>query len=190
MWKQFRVAMLLLFWMSLLTGVAYPLLTCAVAEAFFAEKAHGSLVRRDGRIVGSRLIGRWYEEGRYFWPRPSATGPGPYNGASSSGSNLGPLHADLAKGRAARQAALWEVDKGNRRAAPADLLTASGSGLDPHISPAAAAYQAERVAKARGLRGEQVEALIAAATEGRQFGILGEARVNVLELNLSLDDLQ
>ncbi len=188
MWKQIRPALYLLFWLTLLTGIVYPLVTTAVADAVFAEKAHGSLLRKDGRLVGSALIGQWFADAKYFWPRPSATAPEPYNGASSSGSNLGTLSEDLRKQRAGRQAALWEADPGNRDAAPQDLLAASGSGLDPHISPAAAAYQAGRVARMRGMPRERVDALIAAATEGRQFGVLGEPRVNVLVLNLSLDE--
>jgi K+-transporting ATPase ATPase C chain len=174
---------------TLLTGVIYPVAVTLVAGALFPRQAGGSLILRDGKPVGSSLLGQYVESPKYFWGRLSATSPVPDNAASSSGSNLGPSNAALHDAVKGRVAALKALDASNTAPVPIDLATASGSGLDPHISPAAADYQIARVAKARGLETVQVRALVVAHTEGRQLGILGESRVNVLELNLALDQL-
>jgi len=176
-------------WFTLLTGAVYPLAVTLGAKAFFPRQAAGSLIVRDGRPVGSVLIGQYTDDPKYFWGRLSATSPFPDNAASSSGSNLGPSNPALRDAVKARIAALRAVDSSNTAAVPIDLVTASGSGLDPHISPAAADYQIARVARTRGLDTLKVRALVFAHTEGRQLGILGEARVNVLLLNLALDQL-
>src|SRR5262249_18432744 len=157
------------------------------AQLAFPEKANGSLIHVDEKIAGSSLIGQPFEDPKYFWGRPSATTPFPYNAAASNGSNLGPTNPDLAKAVRARVAALRAADPDNHAPVPIDLVTASASGLDPHVSPAAAEYQVSRVAQARGLDESEVRRLVARHTEGRTFGLLGEARVNVLELNLNLD---
>jgi K+-transporting ATPase ATPase C chain len=175
--------------MSLVTGIAYPLVVTAAAQLAFAGKANGSLIRRDGEICGSSLVGQSFDEPDFFWGRPSVTPSCAYNAASSSGSNLGPTNPALRQAVLARAAALRAADPRNRNPIPVDLVTASGSGLDPHISPAAAAYQAPRVAKARGLSLEFVKRLIAGRTQGRDWLVLGEPRVNVLELNLELAKL-
>ncbi|WP_148714620.1 potassium-transporting ATPase subunit KdpC [Chitinolyticbacter meiyuanensis] len=188
--KLIRPAVTIFALLTVITGVAYPLAVTAIAEVGFKEQAHGSLIEQDGRVVGSRLIGQSFTDPRYFWGRPSATGPMANNGAASSGSNLGPSNPALHGAVKARVAALRAADPGNTAPVPVDLVTASASGLDPHISPAAAAYQAPRIARLRGVALPQVQALIAAHTEGRQLGVLGEARVNVLTLNLALDALQ
>lgn len=186
----FRPAISLFILLSLITGVAYPLLVTGIGKAVFPDQAVGSLIVKDGKPVGSTLIGQNFSDPKYFWGRLSATGPYPYNGGASSGSNLGPLNPALADAVKGRLDALRAVDPDNKLLIPADLVTASGSGLDPHISPAAAAYQVERVAKAHDLTVDQIKALVSANTEGRQWGLFGEARVNVLQLNLALDDLQ
>lgn len=173
--------------LTLLTGIAYPLAVSGVVSALLPEEAAGSLIVRDGQPVGSRLIGQSFSDPKYFWGRPSATAPQPYNAAASGGSNLGPLNPALVDAVHARIAALKAADPDNVLPIPADLVTASGSGLDPHISPAAAAYQLARVARVRGLDAQTVAALVEQNTEGRQWGFLGEARVNVLALNLALD---
>lgn len=178
-----------LLWFTLLTGAVYPLAVTLGAKAFFPRQAAGSLIVRDGRPVGSVLIGQYTDDPKYFWGRLSATSPFPDNAASSSGSNLGPSNPALRDAVKARIAALRAVDSSNTAAVPIDLVTASGSGLDPHISPAAADYQIARVARTRGLDTLKVRALVLAHTEGRQLGILGEARVNVLLLDLALDQL-
>jgi K+-transporting ATPase ATPase C chain len=178
----------LLVALSVITGIAYPLVVTGVGRLAFPRQSGGSLVVRDGRIVGSRLIGQAFDDPKFFWGRPSATGPVPYNAAASSGSNLGPLNPALHDAVAARIAALRAADPTATGKVPVDLVTASGSGLDPHISPAAAEFQVGRVARARGLDPAAVRALVARHTEGRTFGLLGEPRVNVLELNLSLED--
>jgi K+-transporting ATPase ATPase C chain len=152
-------------------------------------KANGSLIVKDGKPVGSSLIGQSFSDPKYFWSRPSATGPTPYNASASSGSNLGPTNPALIDAVKARVQALRDADPGNRQPVPVDLVTASASGLDPHISPAAAEYQLARVARVRNLNPVAVRKLVAEHTEGRQFGILGEPRVNVLELNLALDGI-
>lgn len=176
--------------LGVLTGALYPLIVTGIARAVFPAEAAGSILRREGRIVGSSLIGQSFTGARYFWSRPSATTPQPYNGTASTGSNLGPLNPALADAVRARIAALRAVDPGNAVPIPVDLVTASASGLDPHISVAAAEYQAARVARERGLDVARVRALIAAHQEGRLLGLLGEPRVNVLELNLALDALK
>ncbi|UXY14915.1 potassium-transporting ATPase subunit KdpC [Chitiniphilus purpureus] len=185
--KLIRPAVTLFALLTLITGVAYPLAVTAIAEVGFKDEAHGSLIVQDGRVLGSRLIGQSFTDPRYFWGRPSATAPMANNRAASGGSNLGPSNPALHDAVKARVAALRAADPGNAAPVPVDLVTASASGLDPHISPAAAIYQASRIARLRGLPLARVEALIAAHTEGRQFGILGEPRVSVLELNLALD---
>jgi K+-transporting ATPase ATPase C chain len=185
--EHIRPALTMLLALTLLTGVVYPLIVTGLAQILFPQQATGSLVARDGRVIGSELIGQYFDAPKYFWSRPSATSPFPYNAAASSGSNLGPTNPVLIEAVKTRVAALRAADPGNEAPVPVDLVTASGSGLDPHISPAAALYQAKRVARARGLDENQVKGLIARHTEGRQFGILGEPRVNVLKLNLALD---
>lgn len=184
---MFRPAISLFVLLSLVTGVAYPLATTGIAKALFPSAANGSLIEKNGKLVGSSLIGQNFSSAKYFWSRPSATSPNPNNPLASGGSNLGPLNPALTEAVKARIAALKESDPGNNKPVPIDLVTASASGLDPHISPAAADYQVSRVAKARGLSVEQVQKLIQEHTEGRQWGIFGEPRVNVLELNLALD---
>lgn len=185
-----RPALVLFALLSLLTGVIYPLLVTCIAQLTFPGRAAGSLVMRDGHAVGSALIGQNFSSPGHFWGRPSATAPQPYNGVGSTGSNTGPLNPALAEAVKERIRALRAADPGDDAAIPVDLVTASGSGLDPEISVAAAGYQAARVARVRGLPEARVRALIAAHAEGRLFGILGEPRVNVLELNLALDALK
>jgi K+-transporting ATPase ATPase C chain len=182
-----RPALTLLLALTAITGIAYPLLVTGLAQLLFPGASNGSLILRDGKAVGSSLIGQPFADPKYFWGRPSATAPFANNAASSGGSNLGPTNSALTDAVKQRIDALRAADPGNRAPVPVDLVTASGSGLDPQISPAAAAYQAARVARVRGLTKGKVDALIAAATEGRQFGVLGEPRVNVLALNLALD---
>jgi K+-transporting ATPase ATPase C chain len=189
MTRQLKPALLSLLLFTLLTGVAYPLAVTGIAQLVFPAQANGSLLVRDGTIVGSALIGQPFDDPKYFWSRPSATGPAGYNGAASSGSNLGPLNDDLTTAIAGRIAALRAADPGNTAPVPIDLVTSSASGLDPHISPAAARYQAARVARARGLAESAVLTLVAEHTRPRQLGILGEPVVAVLPLNLALDAL-
>jgi K+-transporting ATPase ATPase C chain len=178
--------------LTILTGLMYPLAVTGIAQAIFPHQANGSLLIKDGRPIGSALIGQPFDEARYFWGRPSATSPVPYNAAASSGSNLGPTNPALIHAVQTRIAALKAADPENTALIPVDLVTASGSGLDPHISPAAADYQVRRVARARGRGMDErvVRRLVAEQTEGRQFGLLGEPRVNVLQLNLTLDAAQ
>lgn len=190
MWRYLRPALTLLFLFSLLTGLLYPLVVTAVAQTFFAYQANGSLIEKDGVVVGSALIGQPFDDPAYFWGRPSATAPYAYNAAASTGSNLAPSNPALTEQVAARVAALAAADAGNTLPIPVDLVTASGSGLDPHISVAAAEYQIARVARARGLETAVVRQLVADHVEGRTLGLLGEPRVNVLLLNLALDSLQ
>jgi K+-transporting ATPase ATPase C chain len=181
--------MLSLLLLTVITGVAYPLLVTGIAQLLFPEQATGTLIVLDGKAVGSSLIGQPFDDPRYFWGRLSATAPFAYNAGASSGSNLGPMTPALSKAVQDRVAALHAADPGNPQAIPVDLVTASGSGLDPHISPAAALYQVRRVARARGLDEAAVRQLVERHVEGRQFGLLGEPRVNVLALNLALDAL-
>jgi K+-transporting ATPase ATPase C chain len=187
MQEQIRSALTMLAILSLFTGLVYPLAVTGLAQLLFPHRANGSLVVRDGEVIGSELIGQNFDQPKYFWSRPSATSPFPYNAAASSGSNLGPTNPVLIEAVKGRVAALRTADPGNDQPIPVDLVTASGSGLDPHISLAAAAFQVRRVARARGLKEEVVERLVMQYTEGRQFALLGESRVNVLKLNLALD---
>ena len=185
-----RPALVLFLLLTVLTGFLYPLLVTGLAQLLFPQQAAGSVLTRDGHAVGSRLIGQSFSDPRYFWSRPSATTPQPYNGTASAGSNLGPLNPALLDAVRTRSAALHAADPDNHLPVPVDLVTASASGLDPEVSVAAASYQAARVARMRGLAPERVQALIAQHTEGRLLGVLGEPRVNVLELNLALDALK
>ena len=194
MLSHLRPALVLLGLFTVLTGLVYPAVVTGVAQTVFPDQANGSLVQEDGRTVGSALVGQEFAPNpAYVWGRPSATGPAPYTAfnnktaTGSSGSNLGPTNPALAEATAARAALLREADPGNTAPIPVDLVTASGSGLDPHISPAGAAYQMARVARARGMDVAAVRALVAEHTEGRTLGLLGEPRVNVLALNLALD---
>ena len=182
-----RPALILLIVLTVLTGVIYPAIVTGIAQLVFPRQANGSLIVKDGKVIGSALIGQPFDDPKYFWGRPSATSPFGYNAASSSGSNLSPTNPALIKGVQERVDALRAADPGNTAPVPVDLVTASGSGLDPHISPAAALYQVNRVAKARKLDPAAVRDLVERHTEGRQFGFLGEPRVNVLALNLALD---
>ena len=173
--------------MTLVTGVAYPLLVTGVANAAFPRQSSGSLLVENGTVVGSELIGQRFSDPKYFWGRPSATMPMPYNGGAAAGSNLGPTNEALTKAAAERVTALRATAPDDAAPVPVDLVTASGSGLDPHITPAAAEYQVRRVGRARALPEARVRELVAQSTEGRTFGVLGEPRVNVLRLNLALD---
>ncbi|MGO9513722.1 MAG: potassium-transporting ATPase subunit KdpC [Steroidobacteraceae bacterium] len=187
--RTIRPAVSLLVLMTVLLGIVYPLVITGAAKVLFPRQAEGSLIYRDGKLIGSRLIGQSFSDPKYFWGRPSATTPQPYNGLASGGSNLGPLNPALLDQVKANAKALHDADPHNRQLIPVDLVTASASGLDPHISPAAAHYQAARVAGARKLALAQVEALIKVHEQGRLFGLIGERRINVLELNLALDRL-
>jgi K+-transporting ATPase ATPase C chain len=179
------ISSLLLF--TILTGILYPLAVTGIAQAVFPHQANGSIITKNGKAVGSKLFGQQFEDPKYFWGRLSATSPYPYNGGSSSGSNLGPNNTDLMKAVQARIDALRAADPGNQAKLPVDLVTASGSGLDPHISLAAAEYQIHRVAKARGLDDARVREIVAQNTKDRWLGVIGEPVVNVLELNLAVD---
>jgi|SRR5579863_287931 len=188
MWfRHFRIAALLFLVLMGITGLLYPLAVTELSALIFSDPAGGSLLQKGGRLVGSRLVGQPFDDPRYFWGRPSATSPFPYNATSSSGSNLGPTNEALKKAVSDRIASLKAADPENKLPVPADLVFASGSGLDPHITPAAALYQAHRVARSRHLNEDAIRALVEQHTEGRQLGLLGEPRVNVLELNLALD---
>jgi K+-transporting ATPase ATPase C chain len=184
-----RPAVSLLIVMTVLLGLLYPVVVTVVAKTVFRSEADGSLVYRDGKLIGSTLIGQSFSDPKHFWGRPSATTPQPYNALGSSGSNLGPLNPALIKGVQDNLKALRAADPDNHLPVPVDLVTASASGLDPHITPAAAYYQAARVARARSLPLGQVEALIAKHEESALLGVYGERRINVLELNLALDRL-
>jgi K+-transporting ATPase ATPase C chain len=196
MLSQLRPALIALALFTVLTGGVYPLAVTGIAQVVFPHQANGSVIAQDGQPAGSELIGQPFDAPEYFWGRLSATGAFPYNAfnaetlTGSSGSNYGPLNPALIEAAQARIEALRAADPGNTAPVPVDLVTASGSGLDPHISVAAALYQAPRVARARGQPEAEVRALVAAHTEGRQFFILGEPRVNVLRLNLALDALE
>ncbi len=185
--RTLRPALVLFALTTALCGLAYPLVTTGLAQALFPAQAEGSLLRQDGQLVGSSLIGQPFSDPGRFWGRPSATAPMPYNGGASSGSNQGPLNPALADAVRARVQALRDADPGNTAPVPLDLVTASASGLDPHISPQAARWQVARVARARGLPPAQVQALVDAHTEQPLLGLLGEPRVHVLALNLALD---
>jgi len=185
--KLLRQSLTLLLLMTAITGVLYPLAVTGVAQLIFPRQANGSLIVKGGKPLGSALIGQSFTDPKYFWGRPSATAPNAYNGSASSGSNLGPTNPALTDAVKQRIAALRAADPDNSAPVPVDLVTASASGLDPQISPAAAQYQLARVARLRGLGRAQVQALVDANTSGRQFGVLGEPRVNVLQLNLALD---
>jgi K+-transporting ATPase ATPase C chain len=186
---QLRPAFLMLVLLTVVTGIAYPVAVTAVSQLAFPARANGSLLIVDGHAVGSSLIGQPFDDPRYFWGRLSATSPVGFNGAASSGSNLGPMSDGLLDAARTRREALRAADPGNIAPVPVDLVTASGSGLDPHISPAAARYQVARVARVRGVAADRVAALVEGMTEGRTFGVLGEPRVNVLALNRALDGL-
>ena len=194
--SQLRPALVALGIFTILTGLVYPLVVTGIAQVVFPWQANGSLIVRNGQPVGSALIGQPFDDPKYFWGRLSATSPAGYtafNGdklTGSSGSNYGPLNPALVEAAQARIKALQEADPSNTAPIPVDLITASGSGLDPHMSPAAAAYQVGRVARARGLSEDTVRQMVAQHTEGRTFGLLGEPRVNVLALNLALDDVK
>jgi K+-transporting ATPase ATPase C chain len=186
---QLKPALIVLGLLSLVTGVAYPLIVTGIAQAVFPSQANGSLILRDGKPVGSSLIGQPFDDPRYFWGRLSATAPFAYNAGASSGSNLGPINPALHAAAKGRIDALREADPGNQAPIPVDLVTASGSGLDPDISPAAAFYQVPRVARARHLDEERVRELVHTHIRHRQLGLLGEPRINVLRLNLALDGM-
>jgi K+-transporting ATPase ATPase C chain len=189
MWRELRVAFVMLVLLSLVTGIAYPLVVTAAARVAFPNRADGSLIEEGGVVRGSVWIGQAFDDPRYFWGRPSATAPAPYNAAASSGSNLGPTNPVLSAAIRSRVEAL-RAQPGGEAPIPVDLVTASGSGLDPHVSPAAARFQIPRVAAARGLAVARVASLVEAHVEGRTFGLLGEPRVNVLLLNLALERLR
>jgi potassium-transporting ATPase KdpC subunit len=185
-----RPAITLFLIMTVITGVAYPLVVTGIAQVAFPAQANGSLIEKNGQAVGSRVIGQSFSDPKYFWSRPSATSPQPYNGLASSGSNQGPLNPALTDAVKSRIDALHAADPTNTARVPVDLVTASASGLDPDISVAAAEYQAARVARVRGIAPDAVRALIAKHLQGKFLGVIGEPRVNVLELNLALDSLE
>jgi K+-transporting ATPase ATPase C chain len=188
--NELRPAITIFLLLTLVTGVAYPVIVTAIAQVLFPRQANGSVLERQGKTVGSELIGQPFDDPRYFWSRPSATTPFPYNSKSSTGSNLGPTNPDQLKAVKERIDTIRQAHPEQKGLVPADLVTASGSSLDPHISPAAAEYQVERVAKARSLPVSRVRQLVADHTEGRTLRVLGEPRVNVLQLNLALDELK
>jgi K+-transporting ATPase ATPase C chain len=191
MWSQLRAAIVAIIVLTVLTGVIYPLVVTGIAQLVFPHQANGSLIKENDTVVGSSLIGQSFDDDpKYFWGRLSATSPAPYDGSASGGSNLGPTNPTLVDNVKKRLDALDKADPDNHEQVPVDLVTASGSGLDPHISPAAAEYQVRRVARLRGKSEDDLRKLIAEHTEDRTFGLLGEPRVNVLELNLALDKLK
>jgi K+-transporting ATPase ATPase C chain len=190
MFTMIRNAFMTLLLFTILTGIIYPLAVTGIAQVIFPRQANGSIIVKDGKAVGSKLIGQQFDDPKYFWGRLSATTPYPYNSASSSGSNLGPNNPDLMKAVDSRIKSLREADPGNDAKIPVDLVTSSASGLDPHISLAAAEYQVRRVAKARRQEEATVRTLVAQHTQGRWLGVFGEPVVNVLELNLALDGRQ
>ena len=186
--EQLRPAFISFILFTMITGVLYPLSVTGIAQIFFRDQASGSLIFKDGQSVGSSLIGQPFDDPQYLWGRLSATSPTPFNGASSSGSNFGPMNPDLLKAAQVRIKNLKNADPGNQAPIPVDLVTFSGSGLDPHISPAAAEYQIPRIARARKMTEETVRSVIRAHTQNRLFGIIGEPVVNVLEVNILLND--
>ncbi len=186
--SEIRKSLIMILALTVLLGGVYPLLVTVIGQVTMANKANGSIIYKNGAAIGSQLIGQPFQSTGYFWSRPSATVPYPYNGGSSSGSNLGPTNPALVTGAKNNVEALKSADPGNEAPVPVDLATASGSGLDPHISPAAAQYQLARVAKAREMSAAQVAELVERYTSGRTFGFIGEKTVNVLELNLALDE--
>ena len=188
--KHLRPALVLLFLFTIITGVLYPLMITGITQVIFPEKANGSLLKKNGKILGSELIGQPFSSPKYFWSRPSATAPVAYNAAASTGSNYGPLNPALLDAVQKRVKDLKNADPSNTKPVPIDLVTASASGLDPHISVAAALYQLPRVARKRGISDEKVRTLVDKFTEERQLGFLGEPRVNVLKLNLALDEIK
>ena len=188
--KHLRAAIVVLILLTGITGLLYPLVVTGIAQLIFPGKANGSLIQKDGKSLGSDLIGQPFSDPKYFWSRPSATGPFAYNAGASSGSNYGPLNPALLDAVQKRIADLKDADPQNDKPIPVDLVTASGSGLDPHISVAAALYQLPRVARNRGVSEEKIRSLVDQYTEGRQLGLLGEPRVNVLKLNLALNGTQ
>ena len=189
MLNHLKSGLTMLVYLTVITGVVYPLAVTVASQTLFSHQANGSLIMRESKPVGSELIGQPFSSPKYFWSRPSATGPYPYNAGASSGSNQGPTNPALTDAVTARIKALHDADSGNTAPVPADLVTASASGLDPDISPAGAYYQAQRVARVRNLDVKRAQDLIAQHVQGRQFWVLGEPRVNVLELNLALDQL-
>ncbi|MEC4750089.1 potassium-transporting ATPase subunit KdpC [Methylomicrobium sp. Wu6] len=191
MFKVIKPAAMMLVMLTLLTGVIYPALVTGLAQVLFPGQANGSIIRNSqGKASGSALIGQPFNNSKYFWSRPSTTAPYPYNAGASSGSNLGPTNPALAEAVKARIEAFQAADPDNKSPIPIDLITASGSGLDPHISPAAAEYQVNRIAKARHIDPDKLREMVRSHTEGRQWGFLGERRVNVLALNLALDTIR
>jgi K+-transporting ATPase ATPase C chain len=187
--EEMRQTVKMLLALTLVTGLIYPAVVAGISQVLFPHQANGSLIIKDSHVIGSELIGQAFSDPKYFWSRPSATGPMAYNASASSGSNLAPSNPALTVAVKARITALQLAGPTNRAPIPVDLVTASGSGLDPHISPAAAEYQAARVAQVRHLPIETVSKLVAESTEDRQWGVFGEPRVNVLQLNLALDRL-
>ena len=190
MWRQIRIALILLGVFTVVTGIIYPLGVTGISQVFFRHKANGSIIEDNGKITGSELIGQQFSDPKYFWGRLSSTSSFEYNATASSGSNYGLLNPELREAIEARIDALKAIDPENNQSIPIDLVTFSASGLDPHISIAAANYQVSRVARYRGISEEQVYELVTRFTEGRQLGILGEPRVNVLKLNLALDEIK
>jgi K+-transporting ATPase ATPase C chain len=190
MWRPLRIIILFLVVFTVITGVVYPLFVTGIGQIAFHQQANGSLIRQNGNVTGSELIGQPFSDPKYFWGRLSATSPVPYNAAASSGSNLGPTNPDLITAVQSRIDALKAADPDNNQPIPVDLVTFSASGLDPNISVAAVNYQIARVAKFRGISIEIVSVLVVRFTEGRQLGILGEPRINVLKLNQALDALK
>ncbi len=188
MFIMIRNALMSLLLFTILTGIIYPLVVTGIAQVIFPHQANGSVIVKNEKPVGSSLIGQQFDDPNYFWGRLSATAPYPYNGGSSTGSNLGPNNPNLMKAVEARIDALRAAEPGNQVRIPVDLVTASASGLDPHISPAAAEYQIRRVAKARGLDDARIRDIVANNTKGRWLGVIGEPVVNVLELNFALDE--
>jgi potassium-transporting ATPase KdpC subunit len=188
--QQLKPALIMLLFFTCLTGIAYPLFVTFGAQMLFPNQANGSLIMSEKQVIGSELIGQPFTQPDYFWGRPSVTSPNPYNAGASSGSNLGPSNPSLVEAVKTRIAALQANDPENKAPVPIDLVTASASGLDPHISPAAAAYQVSRIAKVRKIDPEKLRDLVKSHTERRQWGLLGESRVNVLRLNLALDAAQ